>query len=86
MAESKDHARNVELLDISGIMKTESGRKVMARILQAAGTFSPTYHQDPHRCAQLSARRDLGLWLVDELKEAAPAQYLTLLKEEMNNG
>ncbi len=84
--ESKNHARAVEIAEISAIMKTAGGRNTMARILQTAGVFDSTYVKDnPDETIRRSIRRDFGLWLERELKEAAPGEYFTLLKE-MNDG
>lgn len=83
---SKDHARKVEIAEISVIMGMESGRNVLARILRTAGVFESTYVKDnPDETIRRSIRRDFGLWLERELKEAAPREYNTLLKE-IHNG
>lgn len=79
---SNNHARNVELAEISAIMRTEGGRNVIRRILQLAGVFSPTYVKDnPEETIRRSVRRDFGLQIEAQIKEAAPGEYFTLLKE-----
>ena len=83
--ESKDHARKVEIAEISAIMKMSSGRNVMARILRDAGVFNSTYVKDnPEETIRRSIRRDFGLQLAQHLEEAAPGEYFTLLKEMKN--
>ena len=82
MTESKDHARKVEIADLSAIMKTESGRNVLARILLQCGLYDTTYVKgSQEETVRRSIRRDLGVWLEREIKEAAPGEYFTLLKE-----
>lgn len=86
MGESNNHARNVELADLSAIMRIDSGRKVLARILRTAGLNTTTFVQDnPDETIRRSIRRDLGVWLAKEIKEAEPDLYYTLLKE-IDNG
>lgn len=86
MAESKNHAREVELADLSAIMKTSGGRSVLARILQASGLFETTFVSGkPDETMKKSVRRDFGVWLERELKEASADYYHTLLKE-IDNG
>lgn len=86
MAESNNHARSVELADLSAIMRTDSGRKVLARILRATGVDETTYVKgDQDETVRRSVRRDLGVWLTRELKEADEQFYYTLLKE-LDNG
>lgn len=54
----------------------------MGRILTEAGVFAPTYVKgDLDETVRRSVRRDFGLWIERELKEAAPGEYAIMLKE-----
>lgn len=78
-------ARKVEIVEIAVIMSTEGGRNFISRILDQCGTFSDTYDKDTHEHAKNAGRRQIGLWLQNELLEAAPLEYQLLLKERMTN-
>jgi hypothetical protein len=77
--------RRIEIADISVIMSTKGGRKFINRVLDQCGLFSDTFHTDPHDHAKNAGRRQIGLWLVNELKEASTGEYITLIKERLND-
>lgn len=86
MSESNNHARTVELSDLSAIMRTDSGRKVLARILRATGFNDLVYVKGDHdETIRRAVKRDFGMWLSKELKEADEHLYHILLKE-IDNG
>lgn len=76
--------REVELLTMRNLMRNESGRDFMWRCLQQACIFSNTYTDDPLRHAYLAGGREMGLWIDKELKEAAPDEYLLMMKEHFD--
>jgi len=78
-------AREIEIVDISVIMSTKGGRKFINRVLNQCGVFSDTFDSDTHEHAKNAGRRQIGLWLMNEIQEASPREYTTLLKERLND-
>ena len=79
--EKLNNERELELLTIRNLMKTENGRSFMWRCLQNCGTFENMFNADQSIHAFNSGKRSHGLWLDDELREAAPDDYFRMLKE-----
>lgn len=73
--------RDLELLTIRNIMKTENGRSFMWRCLQNCCTFENIFNTDQVKHAYSSGKRSHGLWLEEELREAATEDYFRMLKE-----
>ena len=65
-------ARSIEISDTMAVMSTRGGRAMISRILDRSGVFRDTFDIDPHVHAQNAGRRQLGLWLLNEIKDAAP--------------
>lgn len=86
MSYDKDDSRAIEIADISVIMSTRGGRKFMNRLMNQCGVFNDTFETDTHDHARNAGRRQIGLWLVREIQEASPGEYITLLKEREQNG
>jgi hypothetical protein len=80
-AKKKLDSREVELYSISVVMKTENGRCFMWRCLQNCYTFETVFNTDAHLHAFNSGKRSHGLWLDEEIREAAPDDYFKMLKE-----
>lgn len=74
-------SRELELLTIRNIMNTENGRTFMYRCLQNCCTFESIFSTDVAQHAYNSGKRSHGLWLDEELREAAPDDYFKMLKE-----
>jgi len=79
-----NNERELQLLTIRKLMQTENGRAFMWRQLQQTGIFSNDFDRDPVTLAFLSGQREHGVWLTSELKEAAPDEYLKMLKEHFD--
>ena len=79
-----NNSRELELLGIRNIMKTENGRSFMWRSLQNCGTFENMYSKDTHEHAFNAGKRSHGLWLNEELKVSATDDYFKMLKENYN--
>ena len=77
-------SRELELLTIRQVMKTENGRAFMWRCLQNCMTFDNIFHQDATVHAYNAGAREHGLWLERELKEAAPEDYIKMRQEHVN--
>ena len=79
-----NNPRESELLEVQNVMATEGGRNFIWRCLQQSGIFSSTFVKDPHVHSMIAGQREHGLWLERELKEAAPSEYLKMIKEHIN--
>lgn len=73
--------RQLELLSISNIMKTENGRAFMWRCLMNCSTFSGTFNPDAARHSFNAGLRSHGVWLDSELQEANEDLYYQMLRE-----
>ena len=83
---AKEHnkSRELELLSIRNIMKTENGRDFMWRCLQNCCTFESIFNADSIQHSFNAGQRSHGLWLDAELKEAATDDYFKMLREHYN--
>jgi hypothetical protein len=79
-----DDQQNINELEIVQVMSSESGRHVMHRILEVAGVDDNTFNADSHLHAKNAGRREVGLWLREEIQKADMNGYLTMLKENKN--
>ena len=73
--------RELELLTIRNIMKTENGRLFMWHCLQNCCTFENIFNKDTIQHSYNSGLRSHGLWLDQELREASTDDYYKMLKE-----
>lgn len=83
-AKKQHKSRELELLSIRNVMKTENGRHFMWRCLQNCCTFENIFNTDPIQHAHNSGKRKHGLWLDRELRESATDDYFKMLKENYN--
>lgn len=86
MSGSNIDARSVEIAEIAGIMKTEGGRRFMLRTLVGTGYFGNTFDLDPIKHAFNAGRRQTGITLVEELRDATPGEFELMLKEHYKDG
>jgi len=77
--------RKLEVADLSCIMQTESGRNVIRRIIEESGYFYDTFDQDAIQHAKRAGKRSVAVWLIEELKQAAPNDFIQLLKEHFDD-
>lgn len=80
----ENKTRALELHSIAEIMRTENGRHFMWRCLQQSGTFTTTFNSDPTIHMMNTGKREYGLWLDAEIRQAAPDYYMIMLKEHIN--
>ena len=80
-AKKQQNARELELLTIRNIMKLETGRALMWRCLQNCCTFESIYSNEASQHSFNAGLRSHGLWLDEELREAATDDYYKMLKE-----
>jgi len=80
-AKKQQKSRELELLTIRNIMKSENGRAFMWRCLQNCCTFENIFCKDAVQHAHNAGLRSHGLWLDEELRDAATEDYYKMLKE-----
>ena len=81
MSDNETEQRNIEIAELTQVMKTTSGRNTMNRLLQFSGVDNNTFNKDTHEHARSAGRREVGIWLRDELKMACRDNYFLMLKE-----
>lgn len=65
--------RKDELHDIGAMLDSQTGRRVLRRILERTGPLRQTFDVESERVSSLRAgERNVGLWLLAELTEARP--------------
>lgn len=77
--------RKIEIAEVDQVMKLESGRNTMYRLLQMTGVDENMFNPDTHEHARNAGRREVGLWLREELKMAGLDNYFRMLKENDDN-
>jgi len=76
-----DDLRKIELAEMASMVTTATGRKVMWRMLVSTGFFADTFDPDPYVSARNAGGRQVGVWLWNELNEAAPERVTEMMKE-----
>lgn len=82
---SNENEQNIEISDIITVMRTDSGRRFIRRIIINSGYFSDTFDSNPIEHACKAGKRKIGVWLVNELSQSAPDELNRMLKEHYNN-
>lgn len=77
--------RRRELEDLKWLMAHPQGRRIVTRLLDAAGVNRSSYNHSGSLMAFNEGRRDIGLFITAEVLEAAPEGYFKLLKEYQGN-
>ena len=72
-----------EELAIQNIMQTEGGRDFIWNQLQYCSVFESIFSSDLAQSGYNSGMRDAGIQLNRVVKEAAPENYLKMLKENI---
>lgn len=77
MADSGD----VDDLDIESIMSTRAGRAFVNRILIQTSQGDSVFDENPYVHAMNEGRRQLGVWLTNEIKRVAFDNYIKMMRE-----
>lgn len=67
--------------NIAKVMATQEGRDMLWRFLNAFGFFAGTFDVDAIKLAYNTGGRNAGVWLWDEMNDAAPEQVIKMLQE-----
>jgi hypothetical protein len=74
--------RRERLDEVRTIMGRESGRAWVYGHLESCSIFSTTFtHGDPHASSFKEGERNAGLRLLADVMEAAPDQYVVMVRE-----
>lgn len=80
---SSNNSRELELYTMRTLLKSEPGRAFMFRCLQNCCTFETIFNVDATLHSFNSGKREHGLWLAEELREAEPDYYFKMLRENI---
>ena len=83
MSDDKDNVTS-EMLTIRNIMKDEAGRNFIWGQLQSAMVYESIFNKEPMVHAYNSGMREHGLILKRAVEEAAPNDYITMVKENLD--
>lgn len=75
------HARRVELDDLRWMIAHKQGRRILWRLLERTGLYRSSFNTNGMTMAMNEGQRNLGLFLLAELMDAAPDAYAQMLKE-----
>jgi hypothetical protein len=81
---SDDPKGDARTLVIQNIMRDEGGRSFMMEQLQYTMVFTNAFDQDPNKHSYNAGLREAGLRLNQELRDAAPGDYLKMIKENID--
>lgn len=73
--------RRKEIEDLRWLMAHAQGRRVVWRLLERAGLYRTSFNHSGSLMAFNEGKRDMGLFVLAEISEAAPEGYVKLLKE-----
>ncbi|MDO4642519.1 MAG: hypothetical protein Q4A74_01610 [Cardiobacteriaceae bacterium] len=80
-----EQEREQELLahDISFLMSSEQGRRMVWRLLEAAQVYHTCFHDNALQMARREGRREQGLMLLDLVSNITPNEFLTMQQEAL---
>lgn len=68
--EARNKKRERELSDVKAILELPEGRRFLWRVLSDAKVFASCFHEKESYMAYLEGRRDVGLFVLNELTSA----------------
>ena len=74
------HARELQIKDVRWLMAHAEGRRIVWRLLEHAGIYRTSFTGNSGTFFN-EGRRDVGLFLLAEVHEAAPQAYTKMLRE-----
>lgn len=72
--------REQELLDIKLLMSTKEGRRICWRLLSITGVYRTSFTGNSETYFR-EGQRNVGLIIINDIQEAAPDDFVTMLKE-----
>ncbi len=77
------HRRRIELEDLRWLMADKRGRRLMHRLLSKAHIYRTSFTGDPHSTLFAEGERNVGLVFLNDLTEACPERFNTMLQEKL---
>jgi hypothetical protein len=77
--------RAQEIADFRWLMEQPQGRRFAWRMLAEAGVYRSTFNSSGSITAYQEGQRKMGLWLMLQIHEHAPASLLAMLEESKTN-
>jgi hypothetical protein len=74
-------SRRKEIEDIKWLMAHKAGRRLAWRLLERAGVYRTSFNNSGSITAFNEGQRNMGLFLLAELQEISPDNYLAMIKE-----
>ncbi len=74
-------ARQKEVDDLKWLMAHAQGRRIVWRLLAHTGIYRSTFHTSGSVMSRQEGIREVGLFLLDEVENAAPGEFLKMLGE-----
>lgn len=71
--------------DFKWLMGNKRGRRIVWRLLERTGVYRTSFRLN-NEMAFLEGQRNVGLILIDLIHANCPEMYLTMLKEQQENG
>ncbi|WP_424245901.1 hypothetical protein Dip510_000834 [Elusimicrobium posterum] len=80
--ENKSEVREQEVLDLLNVLRTESGRRVIWKVINViCGTFDPAFTGSSTTFYN-QGKREAGLQLLSEVLEINGGEYFLMMKRE----
>jgi lambda repressor-like predicted transcriptional regulator len=65
-------------------MGTDWGRRIVHALTESAGLHQDTFGTDPLKTAYKEGQRSVALWLIRDVQQIAPDEYIKMITENMN--
>jgi len=78
-------ARDAEEADVRWLMSNKRGRRIVWRLLDAAGVFRSSFNTNAAQMAFAEGNRNYGLRMLSQIHALCPDQYPTMMKEAIND-
>ena len=87
MSGEKNEVTKVDVreLTIQNLMRHEDNRKFINELLQYCRTHGNIFNSDPYQHAYNAGLRAAGEHIENEIKTVAPAEYLKMIGEDLND-
>lgn len=76
-----DAASKLELDDLRWLMGHRQGRRIAWRVLERGHVYRTSFNTNALAMANSEGERNVGLWFLSQVLEAAPEAHLSMLKE-----
>lgn len=73
--------RRQELDDIKKLLDTDMGRRLLWRLFEYANIYGEMWTQNENRVHFNLGKRDVGIWMMNEMETAKPGAVLTMMHE-----